>query len=160
MRLWGWEGRLSHVELGSAHAGRPGRPCPPGLERFAILLRDYLRGRDMCIEAWELETDDMGGLRREVCLELLKVGFGQLVSYGELARRVGRPGAARAVGQAVGANPFPIFVPCHRVVCRDGRPGGFSAGREWKARLLRHEGWGAWRDSGPSGGPLRRVEQA
>jgi len=72
---------------------------------------------------------------------LLQVEFGRLITYGELAAQAGRPGAARAVGQAMGRNPWPIFVPCHRVVAAGGRVGGFSAGPEWKARLLEHEGW-------------------
>ncbi|MES2878642.1 MAG: methylated-DNA--[protein]-cysteine S-methyltransferase [Pseudomonadota bacterium] len=63
---------------------------------------------------------------------------GETVTYGELARRLGDPGAARAVGQALGANPFAPVVPCHRVLAADGRAGGFSAngGVSTKLRLL------------------------
>ena len=63
---------------------------------------------------------------------------GQTITYGEIAARLGDPHAARAVGRAMGANPFPIIVPCHRVLGADGRMGGFSAagGVEAKARLL------------------------
>jgi methylated-DNA-[protein]-cysteine S-methyltransferase len=63
---------------------------------------------------------------------------GETITYGEIARRLGDPAAARAVGRAMGANPFPIIVPCHRVLGADGRMGGFSAagGVEAKARLL------------------------
>ncbi|MCX7054758.1 MAG: methylated-DNA--[protein]-cysteine S-methyltransferase [Proteobacteria bacterium] len=67
---------------------------------------------------------------------------GQTRSYGEIAAELGDPGAARAVGQALGRNPFPIIVPCHRVLAAAGRPGGFSAhgGVATKLRLLAIEG--------------------
>jgi len=67
------------------------------------------------------------------------VRLGEMVTYGEIASRVGRPGAARAVGGALGANPAPLFVPCHRVVSSDGL-GGFSGGVEVKRFLLGLEG--------------------
>jgi methylated-DNA-[protein]-cysteine S-methyltransferase len=70
---------------------------------------------------------------------LRRIPFGGTVSYAEVARRVGAPLAARAVGQAVGANPVPIVVPCHRVICSSGALGGFSGGVETKRWLLRHE---------------------
>ncbi|MEO8634018.1 MAG: methylated-DNA--[protein]-cysteine S-methyltransferase [Gemmatimonadales bacterium] len=67
---------------------------------------------------------------------------GATLTYGELALRLGTPGAARAVGQALGANPFPIIVPCHRVLAANGKAGGFSAhgGVVMKRRLLAIEG--------------------
>ncbi|MBB1254909.1 methylated-DNA--[protein]-cysteine S-methyltransferase [Streptomyces alkaliterrae] len=68
------------------------------------------------------------------------VPFGAVVEYGELARRVGEPGAARAVGVAMGANPLPVIVPCHRVVASGGGIGGFSGGLETKRTLLALEG--------------------
>ncbi len=77
---------------------------------------------------------------RRVLEELCRVPFGELVTYGELARRSGSPGGARAVGRAVGANPIPIVVPCHRVVAAGGLLGGFSGGLPNKRRLLRLEG--------------------
>ena len=69
-----------------------------------------------------------------------EIPFGSTVSYGELARRVGKPGAARAVGGAMAANPLPILIPCHRVIAADGGPGGYGGGLELKRRLLSHEG--------------------
>jgi methylated-DNA-[protein]-cysteine S-methyltransferase len=67
---------------------------------------------------------------------------GRTMTYGEMARELGAPGSARAVGRAMGANPVPIVVPCHRVVAADGRPGGFSApgGVATKLRMLQIEG--------------------
>jgi len=68
------------------------------------------------------------------------IPYGQTRSYGRLAARVGRPRAARAVGQAMAANPWPIIVPCHRVVSSDGRLGGYGGGLDMKERLLLLEG--------------------
>jgi len=78
---------------------------------------------------------------RKILDALVDVPFGSLVSYGELAERAGCPRAARAAGGAVGSNPAPIFIPCHRVIRSSGALGGFGAGTEWKTALLRHEGW-------------------
>ncbi|MEV0846730.1 methylated-DNA--[protein]-cysteine S-methyltransferase [Streptomyces sp. NPDC049954] len=86
---------------------------------------------------WSLTT----GFHRQVLRELESgVPFGSVVGYGDLARRVGQPGAAQAVGIAMGANPLPVVVPCHRVVERDGGIGGFGGGVETKRRLLELEG--------------------
>ncbi|MDR2390649.1 MAG: methylated-DNA--[protein]-cysteine S-methyltransferase [Planctomycetota bacterium] len=71
--------------------------------------------------------------------ELCRIPHGSTISYSELAARVGRPRACRAVAQANGANCLPIIVPCHRVINKDGGLGGFSAGLEKKEWLLAHE---------------------
>ncbi|HEY7724060.1 MAG TPA: methylated-DNA--[protein]-cysteine S-methyltransferase, partial [Anaeromyxobacteraceae bacterium] len=65
---------------------------------------------------------------------------GSTLGYGELASRIGRPGAARAVGAANGANPIALFVPCHRVLAADGTPWGYGGGLARKRWLLTHEG--------------------
>ncbi len=77
---------------------------------------------------------------RSVWDELRKIPFGETRSYGEIAQAIGRPGAARAVGRANGANPIPIVVPCHRVIGSDGSLTGFGGGLEAKSRLLEIEG--------------------
>ena len=74
----------------------------------------------------------------QVWKELLKIPYGERVTYGELASSMGRPGAARAVGQALARNPLPILIPCHRVVGKHGL-GGFGPGLHWKKRLLELE---------------------
>jgi O-6-methylguanine DNA methyltransferase len=61
-------------------------------------------------------------------------------TYGEIAAALGKPGAARAVGNACGANPLPLYIPCHRVVAGNGL-GGFTSGLAWKRALLKAEGW-------------------
>lgn len=78
--------------------------------------------------------------QQEVWQALRVVPFGQSLSYGELAKVIKRPKAMRAVGQAVGANPWVIVVPCHRVLAAGAKLGGFSSGIERKKALLRLEG--------------------
>ncbi len=71
---------------------------------------------------------------------LLNIAWGETVSYSEVARRVGKPAAVRAVGSANGSNPIPIVIPCHRVIGSDGSLTGYGGGLEAKRWLLRHEG--------------------
>lgn len=78
--------------------------------------------------------------QKKVWRALLTIPAGQVCSYGALARKIGAPQAARAVGMALGANPVPFFIPCHRVIAGDGSLGGFSAGLPLKRRLLKAEG--------------------
>jgi methylated-DNA-[protein]-cysteine S-methyltransferase len=86
---------------------------------------------------WEQGTE----FQRRVWRELLTIPWGETVTYGELARRLGLPvGASRAVGQANGANPLPVIIPCHRVVAADHRLGGYAGGLDLKRRLLAREG--------------------
>jgi methylated-DNA-[protein]-cysteine S-methyltransferase len=77
--------------------------------------------------------------QRRVWDALREIPHGETISYGELARRVGSPGGARAVGLANGRNPIAIVVPCHRVIGADGSLTGYGGGVERKAWLLRHE---------------------
>ncbi|MEU9899231.1 methylated-DNA--[protein]-cysteine S-methyltransferase [Streptomyces phaeochromogenes] len=88
-----------------------------------------------------LDWSLLSGFNRQVLRELASgVRYGSVVGYGDLARRVGQPGAAQAVGMAMGANPLPVVVPCHRVVESDGGIGGFGGGLETKRKLLALEG--------------------
>jgi len=83
--------------------------------------------------------------QHKVWSAIAKIPFGQTRSYGEIAEAIGHPGAARAVGTACGANPLPLFVPCHRVLAARGGIGGYGfSGIELKKRLLRLEG--SWDD--------------
>lgn len=77
--------------------------------------------------------------QRQVWAALLRIPYGETRTYGDLARRLGREGAARAIGAASGANPLPLLIPCHRVVAADGL-GGYSGGQALKQRLLTLEG--------------------
>ena len=80
--------------------------------------------------------------QRAVWKEIDKIPYGKIVTYGEIARNIGRPKAARAVANACGANPNPITTPCHRVICSNGNIGGYSGvgGIKKKIELLRKEG--------------------
>jgi methylated-DNA-[protein]-cysteine S-methyltransferase len=99
---------------------------------FAGERRDF----DLPLD-WSL----VSGFNRQVLRELASgVPYGTVVGYGELAGRVGQPGAAQAVGMAMGSNPLPVVVPCHRVVESGGGIGGFGGGLEAKRRLLALEG--------------------
>jgi len=76
---------------------------------------------------------------RAVWRQLGQIKPGRTMSYGEVAERIGHPGAARAVGRACGQNPAPLFIPCHRVTAAGGALGGFSSGLAWKKQLLERE---------------------
>jgi methylated-DNA-[protein]-cysteine S-methyltransferase len=78
--------------------------------------------------------------RRAVMEECMRIPAGKTLSYGELAARVGRPGAARAVGRVMATNPLPLLVPCHRVLGSDGTLHGYGGGLPMKAALLKAEG--------------------
>jgi len=80
--------------------------------------------------------------QQQVWNALLSVGYGELVSYGEIARRIGLPRASRAVGAANGANPIPIVIPCHRVIGASGTLTGYGGGLDIKEKLLLLEGIG------------------
>jgi methylated-DNA-[protein]-cysteine S-methyltransferase len=77
--------------------------------------------------------------QRQVWDELQRIGFGQTTTYGEIARRLGQPGAGRPVGAANGRNPIAIIIPCHRVIGSDGTLTGYGGGLDRKQWLLRHE---------------------
>jgi methylated-DNA-[protein]-cysteine S-methyltransferase len=74
-----------------------------------------------------------------VWAELLKIPFGETISYGELARRIGKPAASRAVGRANATNPIALIVPCHRVIGTNGKLTGYAGGLELKEKLLAWE---------------------
>jgi len=110
------------------------------LDRAAEQLDEYFSGERT---AFELPVRLRGTeFQRAVWARLNELGFGEVVSYGELGRATGRPTAGRAVGGAVGANPVPIIVPCHRVLASNNRITGYSGGNgiPTKAWLLDHEG--------------------
>lgn len=74
--------------------------------------------------------------QKKVWRAIQKIPYGQTRSYAWIARQIGKPKAMRAVGQACGANPLPLIIPCHRVVASNGKIGGFTGGLFWKKRLL------------------------
>ncbi len=124
--------------LGTGPAPSPDRAVT--LTAAARELEDYFAGglREFTLPLdWSLTT----GFNRRVLRELADgVPYGTVVGYQDLANRVGEPGAARAVGMAMGGNPLPVVVACHRVVESDGGIGGFGGGLETKRALLALEG--------------------
>jgi len=89
-----------------------------------------------------VDLKDLTDFQREVLLETKAIPFGEVLTYGEVAMRIGRPRSARAVGGALARNPIGIIIPCHRVVAHDGKLHGFSSphGIVTKAKLLENEG--------------------
>ncbi len=133
VRIYWHRGKVIKVELSEHESGPSDRNLVQQIER---LLRC---GRP--ISEFEVAIPDRGEFSRRVLNRCARIGFGEIMSYGELARAVGKPGAARAVGQIMANNQLPLFFPCHRVVAADGRLGGFNGGLEIKRRLLEFEGW-------------------
>ena len=118
------------------------RHFDPGLRRrprhdLRRQLGEYLEGERRVFSV-PLDLDLTGSFAGRVLAFVREIPYGRTVTYGEVARAVGCPGGARAVGGAMGRNPLPILIPCHRVVAADG-PGGFSGGIS-KLRLLELEG--------------------
>ena len=108
------------------------------LDRSARELAAYFRGR---LTKFTGPFDLRGGaFEVSVWRALLEVPFGRTTTYGAIAKRLGRPGAARAVGLANGRNPIAIAIPCHRIVGSDGRLVGYGGGLDRKRALLEHEG--------------------
>ena len=110
----------------------------PVLVEAGKQLSEYFAGRR---RRFSLKLDFAGtAFQKQVWSALLTIPFGETRSYGEIARQIGRPSAARAVGAANGKNPLSIVAPCHRVVGSTGTLTGFAGGLEAKARLLALEG--------------------
>jgi methylated-DNA-[protein]-cysteine S-methyltransferase len=102
-----------------------------------LQLRAYF---DRKLDRFDLPLRPEGTpFQMEVWRELQRIPYGAVISYGELARRLGKPGASRAVGAANGSNPIPIVIPCHRVIGSNGRMTGYGGGLEIKEALLQLE---------------------
>ncbi len=121
--------------------GRPVRPEPDWIESprgpLALAIRqlkEYFAGKRADFDL-PLAPDGTE-FQRTVWRQLQEIPYGETISYGELARRVGNPKASRAVGAANGQNPIPIVIPCHRVIGSNGKLTGFGGGLPTKERLL------------------------
>jgi methylated-DNA-[protein]-cysteine S-methyltransferase len=106
---------------------------------FVHLVRRAAAGKDVLLNG-QLRLVGGTKFQRAVWQAMRSIPLGGTVSYGELARKAGNPGAARAVGQAVGHNPIPLLIPCHRVIASVGTLGGFGGGPTLKRALLKVEG--------------------
>jgi len=115
---------------------------PPSVAQAIDGMTRLLSGDDVDLDDVALDMSGVPEFQQAVYAVARSLPRGVTMTYGEIAAKVGAPGAAQAVGQAMGHNPFPIVVPCHRVVAAGGANGGFSApgGVDTKLRLLAIEG--------------------
>jgi len=113
---------------------------PNAFKKVCGCLDRYFKGER--VEFFEIETDfpELGDFTKKVLERVKQIPYGELKSYKAIAEEVGYKNAARAVGQAVKANPIPIIIPCHRVIKNNGTIGGYSQGVALKRRLLFMEG--------------------
>ena len=125
-----------------ASAARASQAAPAEIDQLITDIQEYMTGGSVDFAAVAVDLTDVEPFGRKVYEAARTIPWGKTVSYGELARQTGSPGAARAVGQALSRNPVPIIIPCHRVLAKGHRVGGFSAhgGIFTKERLLALEG--------------------
>lgn len=112
---------------------------PERLDPWRAQLEEYFAGRRTAFDL-DVDLSVLSDFERSVLESARKIPYGEVVPYAELARRIRKPKASRAVGNALGHNPVAIVVPCHRVVRSDGSLGGYTGGVEYKRRLLALEG--------------------
>jgi methylated-DNA-[protein]-cysteine S-methyltransferase len=112
----------------------PGMPC--------AMLEAYLEGNRVTFTLDMLDFSCVTSFQEKVLRREHRIPYGRVSTYGSLAKKVGSPGAARAVGNALAKNPFPLIIPCHRAVRGDRTLGGFQGGLNLKRALLEMEGVG------------------
>lgn len=132
----------TRARLANRCAGATETPLPPKVQRAVDAITSLLDGEAIDLSFVTLDMDGVPDFHRRVYEVARAIRPGATLSYGDIAARLGEPGSARAVGQALGRNPFVLVVPCHRVLAARGRTGGFSAngGTSTKLRLLAIEG--------------------
>lgn len=132
------EALRERLARGGARAADP----PNWVETLMGRIEDYADGVEVDLTAIPLDFSGIPQFHRRAYQLLLGYGWGQVTTYGEMARALGDVTLSRAVGQAMGANPMPLVIPCHRVLASNGRAGGFSApgGAATKQKMLALEG--------------------
>jgi len=142
-------GRLRRIDFGAA--GRTDPVAGADADAVARFVAGVARWLDAGDGAFDIPLDDdiVGTFRSSVYARLRQVPAGTTVTYGELAAWCGHPGAARAVGTAMATNPWPLVVPCHRVVPASGGVGAYAGGSERKSWMLRVERAGGAAQAGP-----------
>lgn len=141
LRLVGDQDSVDRIDLPNRAAEPPeaawraaNGALPAALAEAKRQLEEYFAGER---QEFDLPLASRGTeFQRRVWNELRRIPFGETISYGELAARIGKPTASRAVGAANGRNPLPVVVPCHRVIGHDGKLGGYGGGLPTKQRLL------------------------
>ena len=143
LSIAGDEAGLHFILFGSGN--RAARPAPDWLESECGPVRETIRQLQAYfnkkLTRFDLPLEPAGTpFQLVVWHELENIPYGEVISYGELANRIGRPHASRAVGAANGSNPIPIVVPCHRVIGSNGKLTGYGGGLPIKEALLELEG--------------------
>ncbi len=171
--VWGAKG-IRRVQLGGRnpeqlaakltadHSDLPLLKRPPAVIATVVKrLKSLITGNKDTLRDVTVDLQGCSEFSRNVYAALRKVGPGEVTTYGDLAASAGHPGAARATGRIMGANPVPLIVPCHRCLGKDGSLTGFSSagGTELKARLLHFEGYVRNRDHAQGIAHLRRCDR-
>lgn len=102
-------------------------------------IKEYFDGKDVDFGVYDVDISELTEFERDVLYETRRIPYGSVITYSDIAERVGRPKAVRGVGNALGKNPLPIVIPCHRVVGKNGL-GGYTSGTIIKEKLLKLEG--------------------
>ncbi|MER2533541.1 MAG: methylated-DNA--[protein]-cysteine S-methyltransferase [Rhizobiaceae bacterium] len=150
-RLWLPQPDLGRLRRLAAASGPETRPASPATVELVARIRRYFAGERVSFADVVPDLSNVDPFRLAVYRETFALGYGETLTYGQLANRAGHPGLARETGQALGRNPVPLIVPCHRILAAGNRIGGFSApgGAVTKARMLALEG----------SAPARKAEQ-
>ncbi len=136
-----WENdTIVEIKMAWAREGEVSAPVTDMGREMEKALARYVAGEEPGWPALPLDLGRVGEFQREVLARLATCPRGTVWTYGELAAKAGRPGAARAVGRAMATNPFPIVIPCHRIVGAKGKLTGFGGGLDMKRYLLTLEG--------------------
>ena len=136
---------MTESRIAQASGARASSSPPPEIVQVIERVRRHLQCELQDFRDVAIDLDGVGLFARRVYEAARQIPAGETRTYGDLAQALNLPGAARAVGQALGRNPIAIIIPCHRVLAAGGKPGGFSAhgGRATKAKLLAIEGTGS-----------------
>lgn len=132
-------GRKKKPESPAAVKGRLTLAQKKLINAFGAQFSKYLSGKPHTFEKFPLDLSSCTPFQKKVLSACRCIPAGATVSYRDLARKINRGRAFRAVGNALGSNPLPVLIPCHRVVLSSGALGGFTAGTGWKKRLLAAE---------------------
>jgi methylated-DNA-[protein]-cysteine S-methyltransferase len=140
---WNEKGLTSFTFPNESNAGvKSSSTTPPWIKKLITQVKAHLKGDMQDFSNVPVDFGDSSDLRRAVYKAIQKIPAGKVLSYKELAVKIGKPNASRAVGTALGKNPIPLIVPCHRIITSSGKLGGFSAsgGIAVKIDLLQREG--------------------
>ncbi len=117
----------------------PSAGSHPLLKEAVALVKKYFQGQKIDSPWHLLDMGRFSTMQQRVYLQVAGIPYGQVSTYGQVAQKAGCPGAARFVGNCMAKNPYPVFIPCHRVIRSDGKLGGFGGGIRLKRRMLELE---------------------